>query len=100
MYSNLKNRVWNSHDNKDWSNSGYSVMHYKNGEKCWGGVIRNTKISLFCDSEYKLVEPQEPNRCEYTLKLYTPAACKESDVSQLELQLEQFGLDVEQMIVA
>ena len=99
IVTNTYTSNWNSHDNKEWSNN-YSTMQYKNGEKCWGGVIRSTKISLHCDSEYRVADPQEPNRCEYSLKLYTPAACQDSDLSQLELHLQQFGLDLEQQIVA
>ena len=63
-------------------------MTYRRGEKCWGGVIRSTIVELTCGSENIVSDPQEPNRCEYSLKFETPAACSEEHLQVLLLNNE------------
>lgn len=63
-------------------------MLYTNGQKCWGGPDRSTKVELFCGSDNIVQDPQEPNKCEYSLKFYTPAVCNEHHLKQLEKNLE------------
>lgn len=45
------------------------------------------KIDIFCDKEDRVADPSEPNKCEYAMKLYTPAACSEQALKALEEQL-------------
>jgi len=70
---------WNS-----WKDAEYKVMYYKGGERCWGGPDRSTTVTLECGDENKVVDVKEPNKCEYTVKLQTPAACSESDLQKIK----------------
>lgn len=60
-------------------------MKYTNGQKCWGGPDRSTTVSLFCGKENQIIEPHEPNKCEYTLKLLTPVACHQEHLLALKI---------------
>jgi protein kinase C substrate 80K-H len=63
-------------------------MRYANGVRCWGGPDRSAKIELICDTVNRLSDPQEPNKCEYSLKFYTPAACDEKHLESLQFNLD------------
>eukprot|EP00049_Salpingoeca_infusionum_P010984 m.189777 g.189777 ORF g.189777 m.189777 type:complete len:471 (+) comp14800_c1_seq1:62-1474(+) len=54
----------------------YAKMSFTNGEKCWNGPARSMSVTVVCGSESALLDVQEPNRCEYTTTLTSPAACK------------------------
>jgi protein kinase C substrate 80K-H len=79
--------TWNSNKNAQWESS-FKAMEYSNGLRCWGGPDRSTKVEVFCDGENRISEPQEPNKCEYSLKFYTPAACNEAHSLALQKELE------------
>jgi protein kinase C substrate 80K-H len=74
-----------------WDNN-YTVMHYTGGQTCWQGPARSTAVTLVCSgtSEMKISNVDEPSRCVYTMVMTTPAACKKSDLEELEKQLAQF----------
>ncbi|XP_059479693.1 glucosidase 2 subunit beta [Neocloeon triangulifer] len=59
----------------------YSHMMYTNGQSCWNGPQRSTKVELACGTENLLTAVSEPNRCEYKFDLQTPAACNFSEDS-------------------
>jgi len=67
----------------------HKEMIYSNGAKCYGGPDRSTKITVLCDMDTRIAEPKEPNKCEYTLNLYTPVACNDQDLQVLQLNLGQ-----------
>jgi len=62
---------------KEWSGVPYkySEMLYDNGEKCWNGPNRSMRVQIVCGAENKIDNVDEPNRCEYTMTMTTPAAC-------------------------
>jgi len=73
----------------DWSQL-HKYMLYSGGLRCWSGPDRSTKVEVLCDAETKINNPNEPNKCEYTLQLYTPAACNKEHLQLLELDLSDF----------
>jgi len=56
-------------------NDLYSKMKYTGGQQCWNGPARSALVHLHCGTENKLTLVSEPNRCEYEMHLFTPAAC-------------------------
>ncbi|CAH8630970.1 unnamed protein product [Schistosoma rodhaini] len=55
----------------------YKVMYYENGQQCWNGPTRTTKVFVHCGDSNHLTSVSEPSRCEYVMQLITPAACSE-----------------------
>ncbi|KAF2074983.1 hypothetical protein CYY_003722 [Polysphondylium violaceum] len=68
-----------------WEND-YENMLFTNGQQCWGGPKRSIKVSLECGSENEAYDVQEPGKCEYTIKLKTPASCDEEHLKVLLLE--------------
>jgi len=79
--------TWSNTQNVEWGNS-FKVMEYTSGLRCWGGPDRSTKVQVLCDAENRISDPQEPNKCEYSLNFYTPAVCSEAHSLALQLELE------------
>ena len=55
--------------------SRHSRMLFENGEGCWNGPKRSTKVTVGCGLEEAIISASEPNRCEYAMEFVTPAAC-------------------------
>jgi protein kinase C substrate 80K-H len=70
---------WSSWDDE----KKYAIMKFENGQNCWNGPDRSTKVYLTCGSDNKLIAVSEPNRCEYEFKFETPCACDEKDLQKL-----------------
>ncbi|ACO67963.1 predicted protein [Micromonas commoda] len=66
------------------------TMVFNGGERCWNGPARSITVSLRCGGGgNKLADVEEPSRCEYAAKLYTPAACDPGEVDALERELAE-----------
>jgi len=82
-------------ENIDWKEGKTNTMHYTGGQKCWGGPDRSTKVEILCDKENRIVDVAEPNKCEYSIKWYTPAICHKGHLQNVQTQLlEQFSGEV------
>ncbi|KAJ3056300.1 hypothetical protein HK097_007400 [Rhizophlyctis rosea] len=53
----------------------YSEIKYTGGTHCWNGPARSLTVSLECGAEEEVLAVSEPNKCEYHMRLKTPAAC-------------------------
>ncbi len=58
---------WKSWNDEDASKK-YLVMKFDNGQACWNGPMRSTKVIVSCGIDNKLVSVSEPNRCEVRFK--------------------------------
>jgi len=76
---------WDQSKQTDAWKVSHKEMIYTDGAKCWGGPDRSCKVEIFCDADTRIAEPNEPNKCEYTLKFYTPAACSGQHLRALQL---------------
>ena len=68
---------------KNWDENKSNVMIYDSGDRCWGAPDRSTRVTLICGDENKIIDVQEPNKCEYAIKMRTPAACSKADLDAL-----------------
>jgi protein kinase C substrate 80K-H len=53
----------------------YTKMAYRNGAKCWNGPMRSVNVELECGKENALLAITEPEKCEYSFKMTSPALC-------------------------
>ncbi|KAI6223051.1 Glucosidase 2 subunit beta [Aphelenchoides fujianensis] len=53
----------------------YSVQKYADGQHCWNGPARSTRVHVECGAELELYDVKEPAKCEYEFRLRSPAAC-------------------------
>eukprot|EP01095_Lingulamoeba_sp_RSL-Kostka_P005456 TRINITY_DN167_c3_g1_i1.p1 TRINITY_DN167_c3_g1~~TRINITY_DN167_c3_g1_i1.p1 ORF type:complete len:429 (-),score=162.58 TRINITY_DN167_c3_g1_i1:15-1301(-) len=87
----------------EWLNSDYTMIHYSNGQRCWGAGNRETTIHLRCATENSISDVTEPNKCVYELIFHTPAACTSDRVSDLvkilDLQ-DKNDKDIDEMLKA
>lgn len=52
-----------------------ATMSFTNGENCWHGAIRSTKVKMVCWLETQILSIEEPDKCQYEMVLGTPAVC-------------------------
>ena len=50
-------------------------MVYEHGLRCWNGPERSATIDLECGAENEIVKVTEPSKCEYLIKMRSPAVC-------------------------
>jgi protein kinase C substrate 80K-H len=66
------------------------VLEYANGQTCWNGPARSTRVILECGENSELLKVTEDEKCVYSMQVTTPAACeglngRESDGPKDEL---------------
>lgn len=72
-----------------WEGEGKDrFMKYVDGDRCWNGPQRSIKVQLLCGDNEEVVSVNEPNRCAYTMKFKTPAACEESMIKEIMADFE------------
>jgi protein kinase C substrate 80K-H len=76
-----------SNSDTEVSDAGELMLKFTEGERCWNGPSRSLALTLKCGDRDSLESVEEPSRCEYSATLYTPQACKQSDVDALETEL-------------
>ncbi|POV94665.1 hypothetical protein PSTT_16731 [Puccinia striiformis] len=67
-----------SHWNKDapkGSREYYSKQVYTDGAKCWNGPERSVHLEIRCGTKNELYSVMEPEKCEYLMKMTSPAVC-------------------------
>ncbi|EGC48508.1 vacuolar system associated protein-60 [Histoplasma capsulatum var. duboisii H88] len=53
------------------------ALEYTNGQTCWNGPARSTKIVLECGEQDEILKVTEDEKCVYSMFVTTPAACEE-----------------------
>lgn len=53
----------------------YTAQLYTRGTRCWNGPERSVKLYLECGIENKIFSVAEPEKCEYIMKMTSPAVC-------------------------
>jgi hypothetical protein len=71
--------------------SDYSAMQFSNGAYCWNGPNRSMKLLFECGDTEAILSVDEPEKCTYTARFTTPAACDAKFARELQLELEQTG---------
>lgn len=69
---------------KGWDEHKPNVMIFDGGDRCWGAPDRSTKVTFICGDEHKVIDVKEPNKCEYTMLVKTPAACSKAALEALK----------------
>ena len=61
--------------NSIWDVKG-SVMVYSGGSACWNGPERATFVHLICGEKTEIISVEEPDKCQYLMKINTPVVCE------------------------
>lgn len=74
-------------DQSQWQiNDGHMV--FTNGDACWNGPIRMTKVQLECSEKEQILSIAEPNMCEYFMRIGSSAFCTILPEDRQELHTE------------
>ncbi|CAG8501853.1 6391_t:CDS:10 [Acaulospora colombiana] len=68
---------YDSGDSKEDPNY-YTKQIYDHGARCWNGPERSVKLFLECGAENKILSVSEPEKCEYHVRMKTPATCPDN----------------------
>ena len=52
-----------------------AIQEYTEGEPCWEGPARTTRVELVCGASHELQSVEEDGKCSYLFLFATPAAC-------------------------
>ncbi|CAB58410.1 glucosidase II beta subunit [Schizosaccharomyces pombe] len=59
-----------------------NVLKYENGQSCWNGPHRSAIVTVECGVENEIVSVLEAQKCEYLIKMKSPAACSPDQLKQ------------------
>ncbi|CAJ0896174.1 13612_t:CDS:10 [Entrophospora sp. SA101] len=79
--------TWNGAESKD-DPKYYMKQLYDNGTRCWNGPNRSAKIHFECGKDNEILSVAEPAKCEYLIKMTTPAVCHKIDIQNNKLHEE------------
>ena len=57
---------------------------FSNGQRCYNGPSRSIDIEFVCGINDEILDVSEPSICEYKAIFSTPAACRTSELEELE----------------
>lgn len=52
-----------------------TTLEYTNGQKCWNGPMRSTKVMLECGEKEEILQVREDALCVYSMVATSPAVC-------------------------
>ena len=58
------------------------------GSTCWNGPARSLALLFECGSSDAMLSVDEPEKCTYTARFTSPAACDAKAARQLYMELE------------
>ncbi|KAF2199062.1 glucosidase 2 subunit beta precursor [Delitschia confertaspora ATCC 74209] len=60
------------------------VLWYENGQHCWNGPARSTRVYLACAEKEEVWKVVEAEKCVYRMEVGTPAVCESKGGSKAE----------------
>jgi len=83
------NSAGEGHSMGKWAGWGenYLSMRFENGDPCWKGPPRSTKVMVSCGEEDKILEVKEPGMCEYVMRIQTPGACTQIELDKMRARV-------------
>ncbi|WBW74554.1 glucosidase II beta subunit [Schizosaccharomyces osmophilus] len=84
------NVLQNSVDLGNFVEQNGNTLKYSNGQSCWNGPDRSARVFVECGIENEIVSVLEAQKCEYSIKMKSPAACS---ASQFQTSLLKNGND-------
>ncbi|KAJ3075902.1 hypothetical protein HDU98_006534 [Podochytrium sp. JEL0797] len=75
---------WGPRDSTQTTRGKYFYMMFENGAHCWNGPHRSVEVALECGAENKVLSVSEPSKCEYAMRVQTPAVCDDAGDSDLK----------------
>ncbi|RIB21872.1 glucosidase II beta subunit-like-domain-containing protein [Gigaspora rosea] len=60
----------------------YTRMLYEDGARCWNGPARSVKLYLECGADNQILSVSEPEKCEYHMRMISPAVCLDHNNDQ------------------
>lgn len=69
----------------------YSAMKFSGGQSCWNGPQRSFTLHFSCGAKDELLSVQEDEKCVYSGRATTPAACDGKAARALQLELDGEG---------
>ncbi|OAX81270.1 hypothetical protein ACJ72_04388 [Emergomyces africanus] len=57
------------------------ALEYTNGQTCWNGPARSTKVVLGCGEKDEILKVTEDEKCVYSMFVTTPAVCEEDSTN-------------------